>query len=133
MEEIESSGIADLVGIVPQKEHRDALAAMLNADALLLNLNSSGPRGTLSSKIFEYLRCQKPILAMVPARNEAADLLRQNGQDHICAMESADSIYHCLKRLLGRETRAYGIPWELERRRQISKLAARLKSMQPAR
>ena len=133
LEEIGASGIADLVGIVPQKEHRDALAVMLNADVLLLNLNSSGPRGTLSSKIFEYLRCQKPILAMVPAHNEAADLLRQNGQDHICAMESADSIYHCLKRLLGSESWAYGIPWELERRRQIGKLAARLKSKQPTR
>jgi glycosyltransferase involved in cell wall biosynthesis len=128
LDEIEASGCKDLVSIVPQLPHREALQAMQRSSALVLALNSSGPYGTLSSKIFEYLRCQKPILALVPAHNEAAALLRRYGQDHICAMESPDSIYHCLKDLLSSAPKAYPFPADLERKAQIERLAERLES-----
>lgn len=128
LDEIDASGISDLIQTIPQLEHRDALAAMQNASVLLLAINSSSPRGTLTSKIFEYLRCGKPILAMVPAHYEAAELLRAHGQDYICAMESTLSIYNCLKRMLAAETREYSVPQGLEREQQIGMLAERLKS-----
>ncbi|MFO8144592.1 MAG: glycosyltransferase [Candidatus Syntrophosphaera sp.] len=128
-EEIKNSGISDIIEIIPQLEHNAALANMQAADALLLVINSSSPRGTLTSKIFEYLRVQKPILAMVPRHKEAAGLLRGQGHDLICAMESADSIYNCLKRLFAQGKKEYLIPWELERSKQISLLAERLRSL----
>lgn len=129
LDEIAASGVADLIDVVPQLSHREALAAMRNANALLLVVNSSSPRGTLTSKIFEYLRAQKPILAMVPSHNEAAALLKQCGHDLICAMESADSIHHCLKRLFTEGSREYRVPWELQRQTQVAKLAERLKTL----
>lgn len=131
IQEVEDSGIKDIILIIPQLNHREALQAMLDSDTLLLVLNSSGPRGTLSSKVFEYLRAQKPILAMVPAHNEAADLLRENGRDHICAMESADSIRTALLRLINEreKPRLYNIPYELERRWQIGRLADALRDI----
>jgi len=129
--EVEDSGIKDIVLIIPQLDHRDALQAMLDSDVLLLVLNSSGPRGTLSSKVFEYLRAQRPILAMVPAHNEAADLLKENGHHHICAMESADSIRHALLGIIAArgEARQYRIPYDLERRWQIARLAEALRAL----
>ncbi len=129
LDEIEHSGIKDIIDIVPQLSHREALAAMLNSDALILVINSSSPRGTLTSKVFEYLRAQKPILAMVPRHNEAAALLRSCGHDLICAMESADSIHHCLKRLFSEGPGEYRTPWELERQIQVGKLASRLSEL----
>ncbi|HNT52058.1 MAG TPA: glycosyltransferase [Candidatus Syntrophosphaera sp.] len=127
-QDVAHSGISDLIQIVPQLDHWLALSQMLAADVLLLAINSSSPRGTLSSKIFEYLRAQKPILAMVPAQNEAAGLLRACNQDLICAMESPDSILHCLKRVLNEPLRQYHVPWELERQAQIRKLAQTLQA-----
>lgn len=128
LKDIEQSGIGDMIEVIPQLEHRDALQAMLDADVLLLTLNSSGPRGTLSSKVFEYLRAGKPILAMVPAHNEAAALLRDCGQSYICAMESADSIRNALTRLIADRDNLpeYPAPEHLERGRQIAKLAEAL-------
>ena len=131
-QEAAESPVKDLIEFTAQLEHKQALIAMRNSQVLLLNLNSSGPKGTLSSKVFEYLRCQKPILAMVPAQNEAAQLLRKYGQDYICAMESQDSIYHCLKRLIQEydAEKSYEIPKDLHREKQVWLLAQKLDAMQ---
>lgn len=129
--EIAESGIADMIGIVPQLPHAEALARMRAADVLLLTINSSSPRGTLTSKLFEYLRSQRPILGMVPAHNEAAVLLRECGHSHICAMESQDSIYLCLKDLLAGSGAAFTVPWALERGNQVRRLAEKLRELFP--
>ncbi len=128
LREVETSGIEDLIDIIPQLSHRQALAAMLASDALLLLINSSSPRGTLTSKVFEYLRAQKPIVAMVPRLGEAATLLTSCGHDLICAMESSDNIHHCLQRLFTEVSGDYSIPWELERKNQVAKLAEKLQT-----
>ncbi|NLN84858.1 MAG: glycosyltransferase family 4 protein [Candidatus Cloacimonetes bacterium] len=127
--EIENSGIADIIEVVPQLSHREALAEMLAADALLLVVNSSSPQGTLTSKIFEYLRAQRPILAMVPRFGEAAQLLQNNCHDLICGMESVSSIRHAILRLLQEEPKKAQIPWELQRKNQVAKLAEGLRRL----
>ena len=128
MEEAQRSGVSDLVEFIPQQGHRDAIQAMLRSHVLLLTLNSSGPRGTLSSKIFEYIRSGRPILAMVPAQKEAAAMLKDCGQPYICAMESEASIRLALQRLIAEydAEKRYPAPPELERAVQIGKLAATL-------
>lgn len=125
------SGVSGMVEFVPQLGHREAVKAMKRSQVLLLTLNSSGPRGTLSSKIFEYLRAGRPILAMVPSQKEAAELLRECGQTYICAMESADSIRHTLERLIREydSEKSYAVPAEYERGAQTAKLAAALEGI----
>ncbi|MDZ4182652.1 MAG: glycosyltransferase [Candidatus Cloacimonadaceae bacterium] len=133
LQEIEQSGIGDIIHTVPQLPHREALSEMLAADALLLTINSSSPTGTLTSKVFEYLRCRKAILAMVPAHKEAAALLRENGNDYICAMESPTSIREALSRLIADRDQAVAltVPQHLERGNQILLLAEKLREMFP--
>lgn len=97
--EIAESGIVKQISIIPALSHREALQEMAASDALLLVINSSSPRGTLTSKVFEYLRIGKPILALAPQSGEVAELLRESGQDYICAMESVSAIKECLKRM----------------------------------
>lgn len=99
-QEIEQSGIESMIKIVPQLSHKEALQQMNESDALILVINSSSPSGTLTSKVFEYLRIGKPILAMIPAFGEAAELLAESKQNYICAMESRSSIKACLTRLI---------------------------------
>jgi glycosyltransferase involved in cell wall biosynthesis len=98
-QEIESSGIKARITVMPQISHHQALIKMQEADALILIINSSAPKGTLSSKIFEYLRIARPILALIPHHGEAAELLRECGITSICPMESVSAIKQCLSRL----------------------------------
>ena len=130
-QEIAASKISSSIEICPQVPHREALQSMLCSSVLLLVINSSSPRGTLTSKVFEYIRCRKPILAMVPAHNEAAQLLRQCGHDYICAMESKASIASALTRLIAERdsAKAYQSPPEYSREAQIAKLEIRLREL----
>lgn len=131
LKEIADSGIADLIDVNEQLPHREAIRSMLNSSVLLLVINSSSPRGTLSSKVFEYIRTRKPILAMVPAHKEAAKLLRSCNHDYLCAMESVDSIAQTIRRMISERgiKKDYLCPPELSRKEQIAKLEAGLRAL----
>lgn len=132
IQEIDCSGIKPMIEVMPQLSHQEALFEMQKADVLLLVINSSSPRGTLTSKVFEYLRIGRPILAMVPQWGEAADLLRECGVDTICPMESVSAIKSCLLRILEEPVKESIVASELskyERGFQVEKLYQRLKKL----
>jgi hypothetical protein len=52
------------VRIRPPLPHKEAFTGDAESDMLLLIINSSSPYGTLTSKIFEYIRLKRPILAL---------------------------------------------------------------------
>jgi len=133
--EIEQSGVQDRVEILPPLEHRAALQHMLASDSLLLVINSGSPRGTLTSKLFEYLRLNKPILALAPENSEAADLLAESGHPAPVPMESSDQIATALQRLIDERytPHAYHYPAaRYERRQQINGLYALLNRTEEA-
>nr|MDK2850482.1 hypothetical protein [Candidatus Cloacimonadota bacterium] len=131
-DEIEKSGIKERISVQNQVPHREALAKMQQADALILVINSSSPKGTLTSKIFEYLRIARPILAMVPQKSEAAELLKECGIKTICPMESVSAIKICLSKLFDDRDRKIELSPALtkyERRRQVYQLFGRLEEL----
>jgi len=131
-DEIEKSGIKHRISVHDQMPHREALIKMQEADALILIINSSSPKGTLTSKIFEYLRLGRPILAMVPHNSEAADLLHECGIKTICPMESVSAIKDCLSRLFDLRHFEPGLSPALakyERRSQVQELYSRLEPL----
>ena len=132
MREIEESRIVDKIEIIPPKSHAEALFEMQKSDALILIINSSSPKGTLTSKVFEYLRLGMPILALVPKNNEAAKLLEECGAKYIAAMESARSIEGILRVMLKDNPRRQKHSLHLvkyERRRQVGELYGRLREL----
>lgn len=131
LQEIKQSGIEDLVKIIPQLSHQQAISAMLSSDALLLLINSDSPKGTLTSKVFEYLRTGKPILALVPQNGEAGKLLQESGQNYICPMESPSAIKICAEKLFADrdiELKFHYPKDKYERKKQVEKLNERLLS-----
>ena len=131
LQEIKQSGIEDLVKIIPQLSHQQAISAMLSSDALLLLINSDSPKGTLTSKVFEYLRTGKPILALVPQNGEAGKLLKESGQNYICPMESPSAIKICAEKLFADrdiELKFHYPKDKYERKKQVEKLNERLLS-----
>lgn len=78
-------------GIVP---YREAIRLMLEADALLFQetspqkvANTHSARGTLTTKLFEYLASKKPIIAEVSPTSLMAELIFESG---LCLVSTLD-------------------------------------------
>lgn len=69
-----------MVAFHPFLSYRDSLRELMRADALLLYIPSGkNAESVLTGKIFDYLRCGKPILAIVPPAGLAAELVLKAG------------------------------------------------------
>ena len=88
--------LSQIVELIPQVEHSKAISIMLESDFLLLFIPSCDGQGVLTSKIFEYIRSEKPILAMIPERSEAASIIRSTASHLICDPENIDRIEESL-------------------------------------
>jgi len=80
------------IHIHPQCTHSEAIVAMLSSDLLLLFISTQDGEEYITGKVFEYIRSQRPILAMVSPRSEVAGILRELGHQYICNMEDVASI-----------------------------------------
>ncbi len=97
---LENSGLSEIIKIIPQQEHNLAVQEMLNNDILLLLIATKSGKNVLTGKIFEYLRCNKPILGLVPKDGEAEDLLHKIGNTWTCSLEDVASIKEQIKSLI---------------------------------
>lgn len=69
--------------------YREAVRLMLTADWLLFaetsDQSSLSAKGVLTTKLFEYLACERPIIAEIRRDTEAGRLIERAGQGHIVA------------------------------------------------
>ncbi|MDP3114862.1 MAG: hypothetical protein Q8M98_08800 [Candidatus Cloacimonadaceae bacterium] len=90
--------INEIVNIEGFKPHRVSLQAMYNADALLLFIPSGkNTDSVLTGKIFDYLRSGKAILAIVPPKGLAAEIVLKAGSGFVAEHSDFDGIKRCLK------------------------------------
>lgn len=73
---IDSYNLSDVVALMPYMRHRECLLELVKSDALLL-IEPSGPgaEAFYTGKVFEYMNTQRPILASIPERGAAAQLI----------------------------------------------------------
>jgi len=86
---IERMQIQELVELVPGIPYRDALEEMTQADALVVLQGASCNR-QIPAKVYEYLRCGRPILGL--AEGDTARLLRGSGVATVAPLESKEAI-----------------------------------------
>ncbi len=125
--EIELSGFRNKTVFIGQQQHSEAVQLMLDSDILLLIIGGEMNKWILTGKLFEYLRCRKPILTLAPVQSEAADILRSCGHKAICNMTDSPEIKHCLLSLINALQTgeyAYTIPYDYERSNQVRNLDA---------
>lgn len=90
--------IQESVFLHPFVNHRRSIELMLQSDILLLFIASgTNSESVLTGKLFDYLRSAKPILAVVPPRGLAADLLRQYSTAFIADPEDTLAIKQALR------------------------------------
>ncbi|RJG07064.1 glycosyltransferase [Noviherbaspirillum cavernae] len=92
-------GIADIVTLLPPIPYREALSEMLAADGLLI-LQAASCNGQIPAKLYEYLRAQRPILALTDPAGDTAATLRNAGIDTIARLDSRDCIMAALRRFI---------------------------------
>lgn len=93
--------IEDLVRLVPPIPYREALQEMFDADGLLL-LQGDGCNQQIPAKAYEYLRAQKPVLALTDKSGDTAKLLLQTDVAHIAPLNDAKEIYQAILQFINK-------------------------------
>lgn len=97
---IDQQGIGAIVQLAPPVSYREALAEMLQADGLLI-LQAANCNSQIPAKLYEYLRAQRPILALTDDAGDTAASLRAAGIDTIAPLDDKTAIAAQLMRFVG--------------------------------
>jgi glycosyltransferase involved in cell wall biosynthesis len=101
---IDQYGVTEIVELAPPIPYRGALQEMARADGLLV-LQASNCNDQIPAKVYEYLRCRRPILALTDPAGDTASVLRKAGIRHIAPLDSAEEIALGLVRFLDQAKR----------------------------
>jgi hypothetical protein len=77
---------------------------MMRADGLLV-LQAANCNDQIPVKVYEYLRCRRPIISLTDPAGDTASLLRRAGVRSIARLDSAEEIALELHRFLGQARR----------------------------
>lgn len=97
---IDTAGVGQIVELAPPLPYEAALQEMMRADGLLV-LQAANCNDQIPAKVYEYLRSERPIVALTDPAGETAALLRRAGVDAIGRLDSEEEIQSILRRFLG--------------------------------
>jgi glycosyltransferase involved in cell wall biosynthesis len=85
--------------IVEQRPYFETLELLQQAAALLLVIPREGGKGNHTGKLFPYLASGRPILALAPESNVAADLIRKSKSGIVAPPDDPDAIAQAIEAL----------------------------------
>jgi hypothetical protein len=80
-----------VVEVLPRVPYREALTEMTAADGLLI-LQGADCNRQIPAKVYEYLRCGRPILALTEPDGDTGRTLLAAGCRHVAALDDVDAI-----------------------------------------
>jgi glycosyltransferase involved in cell wall biosynthesis len=92
-------GVADRIETLPPIAYQDALMEMVRADGLLL-LQAANCNEQIPAKLYEYLRCRRPILGLTDSAGDTAAALRNAGLRLIAPLDDAPRIAAAIEQLI---------------------------------
>lgn len=92
-------GAQDFLELCPAIPYREALAEMMQVDALLV-MQASNCNAQIPAKIYEYLRAGRPILGLTDPQGDTAGVLRDAGLASVCRLDSVEEIASLLPALV---------------------------------
>ena len=92
-------GAQDFLELCPAIPYREALAEMMQVDALLV-MQASNCNAQIPAKIYEYLRAGRPILGLTDPQGDTAGVLREAGLPEAVPLDSASKIAASLQKLV---------------------------------
>lgn len=91
--------IADIVRLEPPVDYLTALREMLSVDGLVI-LQAANCNTQVPAKLYEYLRAQRPILALTDPAGDTAQTLAAVGTGFVAPLDSTAQIEEVLPRFL---------------------------------
>jgi glycosyltransferase involved in cell wall biosynthesis len=130
------SQLPEWVDVIPYLPHQHAIERMMTAGVLVLIAGSAEGEAAFTSKVFEYLAAQRPILALIPLKGELANLLRSYSMAEVVAPEDIPGIQKAILRIY-EKARLSSVPnqsdisiiQQFDRYHQTGQLAAILDSV----
>lgn len=93
----------DIVSTLPTTNHKSAIEAMYNCDALLVYQEQSvNGLSAVAGKTYEYIRVGKPILAVAPPGDNTDLVKRYAGYALYCARKDKEELMGALRKLHGK-------------------------------
>ena len=93
--------VEPFIKYIPYLPHKEALKQARTGHALLLLITQSAMnRRILPGKTFEYMRLEKPILALGPEDGEVARILKETQSGNVIDYKNEEAIYQRLKELI---------------------------------
>jgi glycosyltransferase involved in cell wall biosynthesis len=85
--------LGDIVSYLPYMEHRKSIEKLMESDILLFIIGEGkGAENFYSGKVFEYMNTNRPILALVPPKGVAADVIRETCTGYISETTDINTI-----------------------------------------
>lgn len=91
MEMARAASVLDFVELCPPLPYEEALAEMMSVDGLLL-LQAANCNTQVPAKLYEYLRANRPVLALTDAAGDTAACLRAAGLPDVLPLDNAEAI-----------------------------------------
>lgn len=92
-------GVADLVEIAGPVPYREALTEMMGAGALLV-LQAANCNQQIPAKLYEYLRCGRPVVGLTDVAGDTARVLRDAGVPYTAPLDDTQAIERLFDQLL---------------------------------
>jgi len=83
---IHDAQLQDIIQILKPLPYKAALQEMMEADGLLL-FQAKGCNHQIPAKLYEYLRAQRPIIALTHSSGDTAALLREASADNLLPLD----------------------------------------------
>ena len=82
----------NLIKVIPQVTHDKSISYLYESDFLMLFIAKKNSEIVIPAKLFEYMAVKKPILAMVPTKGEAAQLIEKYNLGKVCEPDNEEKI-----------------------------------------
>ena len=119
-QQIEQLDIADMVKLEPSIPYMQALEEMLSVDGLLL-LQADNCNYQIPAKAYEYIRAQKPVLALTPRDGDTGQLLVAAGVADIAPLDDKEQIKEALIQFLEKLEKGEVVIMDQENIKQYSR------------
>ncbi|MCT4542482.1 MAG: glycosyltransferase [Vallitalea sp.] len=90
----------DVINYLPYMEHKKSIEMLIQSDVLLFIIGEGkGAENFYSGKVFEYMNTNRPILALVPPKGVAADVIRETCTGYISETTNINQIKELVVKL----------------------------------
>ena len=93
LNDIKNNGLTEFVNLVDYMPHKEVLQFQRSTQVLLLAVNNvPNAKAIITGKIYEYLKAERPILAIGPKDGDLAEIIKESNSGEIVDFDDRDKL-----------------------------------------